>query len=62
MTIEGQGHSLTLVPGHSDSKFSNFFLLETPGTIEAKFHAKPPWDWETKVCSHDQTGIHVHKW
>ena len=44
MNIKGQGHLLTLVQGHSDSSFSNFFSLETAGPIEAKFHMKPPWD------------------
>ena len=45
MNIKGQGHSLNLVQGHSDSTFSNFFFLE----IEAKFYLKPPCDWGTKV-------------
>ena len=45
------GHSLTLVQGHSDSTFSNFFFLETARPIEAKFHVKPPWDVGTKICS-----------
>ena len=49
MTIKGQAYSLTLVPGHSDSTFSNFFSLETAGPMEAKFHVEPPWDGETKV-------------
>ena len=44
MNIKGQGHSLTLVQGHSDSTFSNFFSLETTRPIEAKFHVEPPWD------------------
>ena len=42
--IKGQGYSLTFVEGHSDSTFSNFFSLETPMPIEAKFHVEPPWD------------------
>ena len=37
MIIKGQGHSLTFVQGHSDSTFSNFFLLETAWPIEATF-------------------------
>ena len=51
MNIKGQGHSLTLtlVQGHSDSTFSNFFSLETAMPIEAKFHVKPPWDRGMKV-------------
>ena len=40
MNIKGQGHSLTLVQGHSDSTFSNFFSGETARPIEAKFHGK----------------------
>ena len=34
MNIKGQGYSLTLAQGHSDSTFSNFFSLETAGLIE----------------------------
>ena len=51
MNIKGQGHSLTLVQGHSDSTFSNFISLETAGPIEAKFHVELPWDGGMKVCS-----------
>ena len=43
MNIKGQGHSLTLVQGHSNITFSNFFSLETTGPIEAKFHVEPSW-------------------
>ena len=42
--IKGQGCSLTLVHGHSDSTFSSFFFLETAKPIEAKVHVEPPWD------------------
>ena len=42
---------MTLVQGHSDSAFLNFFSLETAGPIEAKFHVDPPWDQEMKECS-----------
>ena len=38
MNIKGQGYSLTLVQGHSDSAFSNVFSLETARPIEDKFH------------------------
>ena len=51
MKIKAQGHSLTLVNGHSDSTFSNFFSLETARPIEAKFHMDPPLDGGTKVLS-----------
>ena len=50
MNINGQGHSVTLVQGHSDSTFSNF-SLETARPIEAKFHVKPPWDEGMKVST-----------
>ena len=53
MNIKGQCHSLTFVQGfvqgHSYSTFSNFFSLETPRPIEAKFHMQPPWDRGMKV-------------
>ena len=59
MNIKGQGHSLTLVQGHSDySTFSNFFFLETAWPIEAKFYVEPPWDGGTKF---DQTVCHMTK-
>ena len=51
MNIRGQGHSLTFIQGHSDSTFSNFFSLETPGPIEAKFHMEPLWDGGMKVST-----------
>ena len=51
MNIKGNGHLLTLLQYHLDSKFSNFFSLETAKPIEAKFHVEPPWDRRTKVCS-----------
>ena len=51
MNIKGKGHSITLLQGHSDSTFSNFFSLETARPVEAKFHVKPPWDGELKIYS-----------
>ena len=51
MNIKGQGHSVPLDQGHSDSIFSNFFSRETAMPIETKFHVDPPWDGGTKVCS-----------
>ena len=50
---QGQGHSLTLVQGHSDLTFSKFFSLDTAGSIEAKFHVEPSWDRGMKECSND---------
>ena len=48
MNIKGQGHSLTLVQGHSDSTFSNFLSLEIAGPMKAKFHVETPWDERMK--------------
>ena len=53
MNIKGQGHSLTLVQGSSDSTFSNFFSLETAEPIEAKFNVEPAWDEEIKVSTNE---------
>ena len=44
MNIKGQGYSLTLVQGHLDSSFSNFFFLQTALPTEATFYVEPPWD------------------
>ena len=49
MNINGQGHSLTMVQGHSDSVFCKLRFLRKP--IDAKFHMEPPWDGRTKICS-----------
>ena len=67
MKIKGQGHSLTLVQGHLDSTFSNFFSWETARLIEAKFYVAPQWDRGMKVCSNgpghmSQDGRHAHIW
>ena len=40
-------------PSSSSSTFSNIFFSETTGPIKVKFHAGPPWDGITKVCSND---------
>ena len=37
------------VEDHSVSTFSNFFFLETPRPIEAKFNVEFPWDGKTKA-------------
>ena len=46
---KGHGHLLTIVQGHSDATVSNFFSLETPMPIEARFHVEPygmgEWKW-----------------
>ena len=49
MNINGQGHSLTFVEGHSDSTFLNFFFLETVRLIKDTFYVEPPWDEGIKV-------------
>ena len=51
MNIKGQGQSLTLDQGHSDSIFLNFFSSITTRLFEAKFHMEPSWDRGTKACS-----------
>ena len=51
MNIKGQDQSLTLVQGHSDSTFANFFSLEMARSMEAKFHVQPPWDGVRKIYS-----------
>ena len=51
MNINGHGHSLTFVQGHSDSTFSNFFSLEIAKPIEAKFHVETPWGEGMKVST-----------
>ena len=53
MKIKGQGHSLTLIEGHSDSNVSNFFSLETARLIEAKFDVEPPCDGRMKVNTNE---------
>ena len=51
MNIKGQGHSLTLVQGHLESTFSNFFFLETAWPIGAKFYVEPLLDEGMIDCS-----------
>ena len=51
MNIKGQGHSLTLDQGHSDSIFLNFFSSITTRLFEAKFRMEPSLDGETKAYS-----------
>ena len=52
MNIKSQGHSLTLVQGHSDSTFLNFFFLETAGQLKPNFMWSLHWMGEQKC---DQT-------
>ena len=49
MNIKVQGYSLTVVEGHSDSRFSNFFSLETARPIETKFYVVLPCDEGIKM-------------
>ena len=57
INIKGQGHSLALAQGHSDSTFSNFFFLETAWPIETKFYMEPPWDGRMKVYTTGPTHL-----
>ena len=59
MNIKGQGHSLTLVQGHSASTFSNVFSLETAGPMEAIFLVAPPWDGIMTVSTQVQMVCHM---
>ena len=43
MNIKGQGRSLTLVQGHSDSILLYIFFLETAWPIAAIFYVEPTW-------------------
>ena len=49
MNIKGQGHSLSVVQGHSDSTSSNFFSSKNTRPIEAKFYIAPPLDIGMKI-------------
>ena len=40
VSIKGQGHSLTLVKGHSDFKVKTCFSLKQLGDLEPKFICK----------------------
>ena len=40
MSIKGQGHSLTLVKGHSDFKVKTCFFSKTVGQFGIKVHMK----------------------
>ena len=51
MKIKGQGHSLTLVQGHSRFNIFKLLSLETARPIKAKFHMEPSWDRGTKIHS-----------
>ena len=67
MNTKGQGHSLALVQSHSESAFSNFFVLETARPIETKFKVEPPWDGGTKVYltgpgQMTNMSCHAHIW
>ena len=54
MNLNEYQRLLTLVQGHSNSTFSNFFSLETARPIENKFHVDCPWDGRTKIYSNGQ--------
>ena len=40
MSIKGQGHSLTLIKGHSDFKVKPCFSQKTVGSFGTKIHMK----------------------
>ena len=69
MSIEGQGHCLTLAKGHSDFKIKTFFT-ETVGSFETKFYMKAYRRMGKKfyakkkktVESDVQDRQHVHIW
>ena len=43
MTTQGQGHSLTVVQGHSDSQFQTYFPQKSPGQLKPNF-MESAWD------------------
>ena len=55
MNIKGQGHSMTLDQGHSDSNIFKLLFLETARLIEARFHVEfhvePSSDGRMKVST-----------
>ena len=46
-----QGHLLTFVQGHLDSKCQTSFPQKNTSPFEAKFHMEPPWHIRIKMCS-----------
>ena len=46
MGIKGQGHSLTLVKGHSDFNVKTCFLQNPLGDLDSKFIGKLKGEWE----------------
>ena len=44
--IKGQGHSLTMVKGHSDFKVKTCFSEKQQGDLEPKFIWKLEGEWE----------------
>ena len=57
MNIKGQGHLLTLVQGHSDSTFSNFFFLGTKRPMTLKVDMQHRVLEYYQVYSHDYPGL-----
>ena len=49
MSIKGQGHSLTLVKGHSDFKVKTCFSSKTVGQFGTKVHMKACGGIEMKI-------------
>ena len=48
MSVKGQGHSLTMVKGHSDFKVKTCFSQKQLGYLEPKFIWKLKGEWEWK--------------
>ena len=53
MSIQGQGHSLTLAQGHSDMKIKTCFFSETTRPFVTKFHRKAFRNTEMKINKYE---------
>ena len=53
MSIKGQGHSLTLVIGHSDFKVKSLYFTETVGPFGTKAHMKAYVRMEMKIYTNE---------
>ena len=67
VSIEGQGHFLTLAQGHLHTKLKTCFSQKPLGQSKPNFIGKPfqvkgNENLSTWCCSHDQDGCHAHIW